>query len=189
MNQTVIVINGAPRSGKSTFVKMAKRHFSKIHHGSVAEYSSMDIIKKIASRYFGWKKTKEVADRKMLSDMKDIAIEYNDLPFKWLREEVYKQFGNWNKKVIFLHVREPQEIEKLRRYFTEKTNYSFLSLFISNSKAEEESKKFRNTGDSNVKDYPYDVYIPNEGTLKDFRNKAKDFCNILINTTEIRKSA
>lgn len=67
---------------------------------------------------------------------------------------------------MFLHIREPSEIEKAARDFNAKT-----ILLIRDSVKHIES----NVADRNVFDYKYDMFVINNGTLKDLCTYAKEF--------------
>ena len=77
MKKCVIVINGQGRSGKDTICRiMAKRY-------KVKNVSAIDPVKNIAG-YMGWQGEKTDAARKMLADLKQVMIEYGDIPFKYI---------------------------------------------------------------------------------------------------------
>ena len=155
-NNKVIIINGVGGSGKDTFVKLCQNHCSK-----VMNYSSVEFVKKIA-RECGWEGGKCEKDRKFLSDLKDLLTEYNNIPFK----DMDKFIHACRNKVTFLHIREPQEIEKAKKHF------NAITLLIQNPNV---SLIESNHADRDVRSYNYDYYINNDGTLQDLEYKAIKF--------------
>ena len=107
----VVIINGAGGVGKDTICSVLRDHFK------TCTYSSIAPIKRIA-REIGWEGEKTNRDRKMLSDLKDICIRYNDLPFKYMQEKL-EEVRAYKIDVVIFHIREPQEIAKFRQYAKE----------------------------------------------------------------------
>lgn len=166
----VIVINGAPQSGKSTFVEMCKSFYSYID-----EFSTVDLVKRLAKQ-LGWNGEKTLKDRKFLSDLKDLLTEWNDIPFKDTEKFVtVVKMKNKLKKcdgIIFIHCREPQEIDRLKKEF------NAITLLIRRDAAENQEVSCHS--DRNVLNYEYDCVIENNGNLEDLKNKAYNFLKIII---------
>ena len=78
----VVIVNGRPGVGKTTFEDYCGEVLG---YYFVKRRSTIDIIKWIASQY-GWTGSKELKDRKFLSDLKDIFTNYNDLPHKDIKK-------------------------------------------------------------------------------------------------------
>ena len=106
---TVIIINGAGGVGKDTICGVFRGH------SLTLVYSSIYPIKHIAYE-IGWKGEKTDKARKMLSDLKDICTEYNDLPFKYMAESLEDTKNDEDLDFAIFHIREPQEIDKFKRY-------------------------------------------------------------------------
>lgn len=164
----IILINGAPCSGKSTFCDLAKQQCR-----GVSEYSTVDCIKDIASS-IGWNGKKTPKDRKFLSDLKDLLTEYNDFPVKdcenYIKHytQILPQKGLDNvEPVIFIHCREPQEIEKLKQRWNART------LVIRRTKAEDAGTS--NHADAEVLNYDYDYSIDNNGSIMGLNRKVSEF--------------
>ena len=104
MSKLVIVINGAGGVGKDTLCELASKHFK------VKNISSITPVKKIAADC-GWNGEKDDKARKFLSDLKRVLVEYNDYPTAWALSE-YKKFLSSDDEVMFVHIREGEEIEK-----------------------------------------------------------------------------
>lgn len=167
----VIVINGAPQSGKSTFVEMCKSFYPYVY-----EFSTVDLVKQIATQ-LGWNGEKTLKDRKFLSDLKDLLTEWNDIPFKDAKKFVtVTKMKNKLKRhdgIIFIHCREPQEIERLKKEF------NAITLLIRRDAAE--SQEVSCHSDKNVLNHEYGYIIENNGSLEELENKAYNFLEIINN--------
>ena len=144
-----------------------------------AEYifnvSTVDYVKQVA-QFCGWDGTKTPENRKFLSDLKDILTDWNDIPFKnvcnKIREQqhLWLESGKYDKGVVFIHCREPKEIEKLVREFA---TYDATTLLIRRTSAESVGQI--NHADNDVLHYAYDYTIYNDSTLSWLRNEARVF--------------
>lgn len=108
MKKKVIIINGTGGSGKDTFVEFCKEHVP------VMNVSSVDVIKSAAS-VLGWDGKKDEKSRKFLSDLKKLAVEYNDSVFKYIKDEYDKFIHGREAVLMFIHIREPEEIERVQK--------------------------------------------------------------------------
>lgn len=164
-----IIINGRGTSGKDEFVKI----FSELYPCSTHNISSIDPIKEIA-RESGWNGEKDEKSRKMLADLKQIFINYNDLPTQYLYDHcVHLKMIDpfYNESVIFMHIREPNEISKLKQIF-HLEDKEVTTLLI-----DKNIGNLGNSADDDVMDYKYDYYIDNNGTLEQLRESVKTFIN------------
>ena len=160
----VIAINGIGGTGKDTFCEYCYNMSSGLNINSI---SSMDQIKQIA-KDLGWTGSKTTKDRKMLSDLKDLSTEYNDGPFNYIKSRIMKM----NSGVLFIHIREIEEIEKVKQFVENEASFEFMSVRI-NRNVETATN---NTGDKGATlDYPYTVEIDNNGTLDELSFKAYEF--------------
>lgn len=163
----IILVNGMPESGKTTFEKLLKLYGLHICHLNVNILSSITPIKEIAKE-IGWKGTKTPKDRKFLSDLKDLCTEYNDYPVYWLRSKIIAIDEFHCGNMIFLvDIREPDEIERLKKEWNAK------ALLM--RRAAVENNRQSNHADMNVFNCEYDYIIENNGTEEDLRKKAKEF--------------
>lgn len=157
-------------SGKDSFCYRIKEIMGNRY---VHVISTVDIIKDIAFN-LGWDGKKTPKDRKFLSDLKDLLTEWNDIPFKYVKNKI-KSIENtfeyydvdFDISAIFIMCREPKEIERLKKELNAKT--------ILVRRAEAEAKQSSNHADSEVFNYNYDIIIDNNGTLLDLTHKALDF--------------
>ena len=162
------IINGRPRSGKDSFVNFCLEElgaFGKL-------ISTVDFVKKIATEC-GWDGTKDLKNRKFLSDLKDLLTNWGDVPYKKTLQEIdmFKfDLNCWNvsdKGVVFIMCREPKEIERFERELNAK------SVLIQRASVEFEQQS--NHADSEVLNHKYDYIIENNGTIDELKEKAKDF--------------
>ena len=165
----VIVINGMPRSGKSTFVQFCLDELG----AWGMEVSTVDFVKELAKEC-DWDGTKTPENRKFLSDLKDLLTNWGDVPYKKVLEEKrvwefgFEQFDVSTKDCFFfVHCREPQEIQK----FVDRIGAETLLI----RREEVESELQSNHADAEVFNFTYDTEIWNDGSLKDLKDKAKKF--------------
>lgn len=166
----VVVINGAPRSGKDTFIKLCNSR--KVN---VIGISIVDEIKRIA-KDIGWDGEKNLRSRKFLSDLKDLADNYNDFSFNRLekRLSIAGELEKLNRlpTVVFVVARDPKDISRL----VEK--YRATALCIRRTEAEAENVS--NHADKEILNYSYDIYINNDGSLEKLEKCANAFMKYIL---------
>ena len=160
MNKKIIIINGSGGVGKDTFVEFCSE-FAKVKN-----ISSVDKVKEAAEILVGWKGEKDDKSRKLLVDLKQLSIDYNDYPMMYIKNEAEDFVANPEQQMMFVHIREISEIKKVKEILKAKT------LLITSSRVE---KILTNQSDANVDQYEYDNYIANDGSLDELREKAKQF--------------
>ncbi|MBQ9318021.1 MAG: hypothetical protein IJR82_00075 [Bacilli bacterium] len=153
----IVIINGTGGCGKDTFVEYCKKY------GRVFNFSSIDKVKEIA-KIIGWTGTKSEKDRKFLADLKKLTTDFNDMAFNSIKEAVDK-FHNSDDEFMFIHIREPEEIERAVETFKAQ------SLLI---KRENQEIIKSNYSDASVENYIYDYIIINT-TLEELEESAKKF--------------
>ena len=158
----VFVINGYPQSGKDSFVRYC-RESGICFVGNIVTSTPA----KRALRAIGWdgmEKSLEV--RKALSDLMVLSDKLFDGVFK--NAEIMVQ--RWNEEhaegAIFIHSREPENIERYKNKFRAQT------IFVQRDVSR---KPYNNLSDSGVEEYVYDIVIENNGTLTELREKAEEF--------------
>ena len=167
----IYIVNGAPGSGKTTFEDKVCQLIGENIYGY--KISTIDFVKTIAKRC-GWDGTKDLKNRKFLSDLKDLLTQWNDVPYKQVKQEVDRikdEFQSYDldfdKCAIFIDCREPWEIEKLCKGLSAK------SLLIRRESVE--NLETSNHADAQVLNYDYDIVIENNGTIRDLALQALDF--------------
>ena len=157
MEKQIIIINGTGGSGKDTFVEFCSKY------AKVTNFSSIDRVKEVA-KVIGWNGQKTEKDRKFLSDLKRLTTDYNDMAFNSIKDAV-TQFENSDNEILFIHIREPEEILRATSIFKAKT---LLVKRIGLANIE------TNYSDANVDNYPYDYIIENT-TLEELDSNALIF--------------
>lgn len=168
-----VIINGTGGSGKDTFVELCKEYVEKMDNYYIYNRSSVDKIKE-AAVIVGWDGSKTERDRKFLSDLKILVEEYNDNNFQYMKEQYEKiklTDDIYRNSILFLHIREPKEIQRVKEAF------NAITLFIKNDNV---ANITSNMADANVKNYEYDIVIDNSGSLEELAYKAKEFIDILF---------
>jgi hypothetical protein len=199
----VIIINGSGGVGKDAFakrvieetLKLSKRIvpvenedycvdpevFYRIDNIITNNISTIDCVKNIA-KMFNWNGEKSEKDRKMLSDLKDLMTVYNDYPFKritaqitdWLRYDKTRPNDMYDHSFLFVHCREPKEIERIKNQFPNDT----FTLLVQNPKV---AKVTGNHADKEVENYNYDFTVVNDSDLRALRKVAIDFYKKIFN--------
>lgn len=156
----IYIVNGKPRSGKDTFAQYMSEFIPTL------KVSAIDKIKEIAKQC-GWDGvSKTERDRKFLSDLKLLTVEYSDLPYKDILRWGGIFLSDNEKEVMLIDIREPEEIDKIKKALNAKT------ILIKNDNV---SSVESNVSDSKVLDYEYDYVVTNNGTLNDFRMTVAEF--------------
>lgn len=155
-------------SGKDTFVNYCSEYIKTVN------ISSVDKVKEAANILVGWNGEKDEKSRKLLVDLKRLSIEYNDSPTKYIVEKA-KEFEKSDNEIMFIHIREIAEIEKIKQIINAKT------LLVKNPKVK---LILSNESDANVNNYEYDYVLLNNGTLVDLQKKARDFVKKIGNNNE-----
>lgn len=150
MKKTAIIINGKGGVGKDTLCDFVSKHFR------TKKISSITPILKIA-KAGGWNGDKDDKSRKLLSDLKHLFTNYNDLSFTYLKSQT-EEFLLTSDEILFIHMREPEEIAKYIKYATEK-QLTCKTLLIKRDTIEQ--KVYGNDADDMVNYYSYDVVYYN----------------------------
>lgn len=161
MDKKIFIINGVATVGKDTFVTLFAECYGA---DKVWNYSSVDKVKRIA-KAIGWTGEKTERDRKFLSDLKLLTTDYNDMPFNDIMNKI-QEFKNSNAEVLFLHIREPEEISKVIHRIHAST------ILV---KRDSVNQITSNMADANVYNYIYDITIHNNGTIEDLKNIVQKF--------------
>lgn len=161
MRRTVI-INGHANAGKDEIAKIAK----KILDTPIYNISSITPVMEIA-KLMGWDGKKDERSRELLSNLKDLWVEFNNGPINQLVktvDEIDDRYSPPDPYLIFVHIREPEEIEKF------KTNYPDTTTVLVKRDSIE---TYNNRADSFVNEYNYDYIIENNGTLVELEDSVK----------------
>lgn len=167
MKKFIFIINGAGGTGKDKFVECCSKFIT------VRNISSVDHIRDalaiICPTYeIGLEKQQnEDGDiwRDNIHKLKMLSAKMDDGPFKVINRKIFDFFGDGNK-VLFIHIREPEEIEKIVKCYNCKT-----ILFKNYNARPIDSLSV----ERNVTDLNYDIIIHNDGTIDDLMETAEKF--------------
>lgn len=169
-NQSIIVINGKGGSGKDTLVEYLSEHSGL----KIMNISSIDPIKEILKNTGYWDgEEKSDRVRKMLSDMKKAFEEYNGLSSEYINKHA-KFFIISTRDVLFVHIREPEEISKFVKYVEDILKYPVTTLLITSDRTND--KQYGNESDDDVEHYSYDFVYNNS---HDIDRSCKLFINFI----------
>lgn len=150
LKKVVILINGKGGSGKDTLCEITKEEFEAL------SISSITPIKEIAKLH-GWDGVKNKRGRRFLSDLKNAFMEFNDLPNCYIMQEYFRFLKDSRYDILFIHVREPDEIVRLKQNISELCDC--YTLLVSSPKTE--GRIFDNSADDSVDDFNYDIEFMN----------------------------
>ena len=172
MKKTAIIINGKGGVGKDTLCDFISKHYNTRKVSSItpiltiAKAGGWNGSKDDKSRYNGTRmdpstNKKDDKSRKLLSDLKHLFTNYNDLSLAYLKSQT-EEFLLTSDEILFIHMREPEEIAKYIKYATEKqlTCKTFLI-----KRDTMEHKIYGNDADDMVDYYHYDVIYKNNLSL------------------------
>lgn len=153
----ILIINGAPAAGKSTFTRILK----KIVKQRLKSYSSIDWVKEMAE-IMGWDGIKDEKGRQFLYDIKQASIAYDDAPINRVFRQVVKAQVSEKYDYFCTDIREPSEIRKLKRICRENA-ITCYTVLIKNKKAEAQlqASNINNPADNETQSIPYDIVISN----------------------------
>ena len=168
----VVVVNGRPGVGKTTFEELCNDKAESLRFLGkrniyIEVISTVDFVKEVAT-FCGWDGVKTLKSRKFLSDLKDLLAEWNDVPFKKIEEKVYELAEEKEENhILFVDSREPKEIERFKQTFQATT------LLI--RRPGDEDIETSNHADAGVFDYNYDYTVQNDGDLRNLRYEVVKF--------------
>lgn len=172
----MVCINGVATAGKDEFIEFC-RNVSYSQDTYIANLSTIDMIRQ-AGRLLGCV-SKSEKDRKFLSDLKQLSKEYNNHPRKYIEQQIKNFCKSSGNTIVFVHCREPKEIEEFKEYFIE---YKLVDYFVSALVRNPNVKQIvSNHSDRDVEHYEYDYHIHNDKGLDELRDTAKTFINDIIN--------
>ncbi len=154
----VVVINGKGGIGKDFLCDIVGKHYQ------TKVISVVDEVKKIAETC-GWKGEKTPKARKFLSDLKLALENYNSLPLMSVFEKL-NTFLQKDEEILFIHMREKNDIEMIKQLVNFTGMYKSLSL--TTLLVERDSSQhtiYGNPADDNVNDYVYDHIYKNNCSL------------------------
>lgn len=187
---TCIVINGSGEVGKDTLIRSLVAHPSSgmdntvdncLGKSAAGDYiyniSSVDQVKE-AAKILGWNSEYKTSDdRQFLHDLKECSIRYNDGPTSYIMSFLTtledKCVASDMFAVVFVHIREPDEIYKLRRAVSSNLAYTkFRSLLVKDVST---VNKYKNGADDVVDNYYYNYTFVYDKSNALFEETAQRF--------------
>lgn len=163
----IVVINGVSGSGKDEFIKTV----TNLGIVTVINRSTIDPIKE-AMIQLGWNGDRTPEDRQMMVDIKKLWIKRDQFACTNYVEKIYNEYKElYDKVIIFVHCREPEEIRKIVRRIPDAKTLLVEGRGIA----------YNNGADNMVRDYIYDYYVDNSGDLYDLAYEAAKLVKLLLN--------
>ena len=117
----------------------------------------------------GWDGKKDDVGRWFLSELKSILSRYNDLPYKETEKQI-NTFLASNDEILFIHIREPNEIARIVK------DFGAESIIVVRNTTE----RLSNDSDRYVEEYPsYTYLLDNNRDLKNLDKVARGFVKYL----------
>ena len=164
----IFVINGSGGVGKDTVCELAARFWR------VQNISSITPILDVAYAA-GWDGVKTPESRRFLSRLKEACTEFNDLPFCYCMEQ-YARFVQSDQQLVFVHIREPEEIERFRNA----VGKGCRTILVRRPALEQARGPLGNRSDDGVTAYNYDAVFVNDVPLDKLPEKVYAFFGSLL---------
>lgn len=159
-----IILNGPGDAGKGTFLEILRDCFDY----KITKYSSITWAKMVATKDFKWDgETKGAKEREMIGQIHRLGIQHGNIPFEKTTGMFRRSFANWDDFFV-TDVREPSEIKKYITHF-KRIKCKCLTIRIQNTEKERYADKHLGIADQEYAEFNYDLIIPNNGTIEDFR--------------------
>ncbi len=157
----VVVINGKGSSGKDTLIDYLIDH----SRFDIMNISSIDPVKKLlkAINCNDVVKLKSDKDRKLMSDLKKAFDSYDDMSMNYLKDQL-NIFLTSNDDILFVHIREPENIERFIQYIINNISVIPISVLVQSDRTE--NKIFNNSSDDDVDKYSYDIIFDNSAPIE-----------------------
>lgn len=173
----VFIINGVPKAGKDTLIQLASKDLP----FNVVNTSTIDIVKDIATQYDLWDGVNKTDDaRNMLSELKRVITKYSNCIINHICRQVQLFLEDNTAGAMFIHCREPKEINRLRYAIVAKCRLLPTTLVVRRSEAEKAT--YGNESDANVLQYNYDLTFHNDSKLEDSVKKFAYIINKCMQT-------
>lgn len=173
----VVIINGSNNSGKDNFVDFFIKHYK---YKSI-NMSTIDRVKHISKKYFGWDGKKNEKSRKFLAEIKKLWADYNNGPFLYMVQNIENHYNLLSKKnkenfVFFIHCREPEEIDKFKKQYDK-----CITVLLKRNDRTDKNKIADNHADMGVENYDYDLIVNNNGNKIDLELESIKFIEYIKN--------
>lgn len=156
------VLNGSPRAGKDTFCTFIEKY------GVVKHFSYVDFTRNMLDKAHIDYRKKTDKDRQLLETINNALETYDDIPLKDVCENVIYAIAkaDFRNLYIFVDIRKPENIKRFIEKFPDAK-----TVYIDDGRELSEATE----SDHSVKDYNYDYYVMNNGSLTDLQNAVEKF--------------
>lgn len=183
----VVIINGKPLSGKDTLCDIAIEYCNDDKSANAIKISSVDPLKQMLMQ-LGWDGTKDDVIRDVLMNMKQIWVGAQNGPTMFLFNNIleFHKMYNGEDNIVFVHIRESEEIEKLVNALTgfESMGIDVISLLVIRKGGEDAPNHAeavrRGDDEALINSYKYDKIMYNDGTLLEWHDKTMKFVDELL---------
>ena len=153
----VVVINGAPGIGKDTFIEKCKDYIAD-HYYSIKVYNFSSIQPAVnLAREYHWNTRKDPTSRNMLAEIKQYLDKWFDASFKYITQKIHNT-NDYILSIIFVHIREPENIDRLKEYYKDSETIKLITLYIENNDYKIQ-EGITNSSDLNTGNYNYDTRL------------------------------
>ncbi len=168
----VILISGKAQNGKDTVASMIREKLIADKHSVLVTHYA-DLLKWICTNYFGWDGKKDEKGRHLLQYVGTDVIRKQN-PSLWVDfvAMLLKYFNdNW-EYVIIPDCRFPNEITKIIE-----AGFDAIHLRVERPNFESAltEEQLRHPSETALDDFGADIYIKNDSTLLELRQKVDDF--------------
>lgn len=170
------IINGAPRAGKDTFASLVIEEIKLVGQCKTSHFSSIDPIRNALQEYELISKAKTPANRQILAEVGEVVERVANVRSEYCISKIRATMKVCNNSVFFIHIREPEVIERIKRAKLV-WQHQFRTIYVESEYAD---KEFSNSVDAGTEAYEYDHVVQNNGTINDLRDKARDYARTLI---------
>lgn len=178
----VVIINGAPKSGKDAFCNLCKEYCDMDESANVLILSSVDPIKETLKQ-FGWDGNKTDEARNLIANIKQLWMKTGG-PTTYLFNNIFDFHKNhYNEdNIVFCHIREPEEINILNDMLCgfDAIGIYVTTLLITREQADHSNQRDADNVDM-INSYDYAHRIENNGDhLYDLSETAEGFVDYLL---------
>lgn len=174
MRPLAIIINGRGGCGKDSLIASAQKTLNDF---IIENVSAIDPIKRIMKETTDWDgQSKTEKDRAFMHDLKMAYVRYCDLPNNFLLKS-YLEFEKKTANLVFMHCREPEEIERLRNLLINNDIPVKTMLIVRNDGMEHH---YGNHADDDVEKYNYEITFDNSQALNITSSKFAEIIRKLI---------
>lgn len=159
----IIIVNGRPRAGKDTLIGFMQNHLREAGVPTMA-FSSIDPVRDLLTGAGFDLSGKTEADRKLLAVVGAAVEEHSHWRTQACIDEIVSFDLNYGGGVVFLHIREPANIERIRQWVADvglEMGFSMTTVLLRSNREELVNS---NGADASVDDVDYDYRLENNGT-------------------------